>query len=294
LNSTLGSKSLTPSTLKLGTSSSAPSPIEKISSQILITPPITKQTNIKKYGRVVTKEMQGKFQQLWSRYVFSSGVSFNSSENPALIEALKLAAPGVSIPTRKQLANDYLNSEYQLIKEEMKQIIQQQIKRDEDSIGICVTRDGWSNTRQESIVDYMICTPLEDPVFYSAKDTGANSHTSEYLKTDIISEMNSIESDTGADVVGVVSDNASNIKKALKDLQTQYPKKFFFHCFPHGLHLLIGDMLRSNEELQKIKEQAQTLVKFFRNHHCPNALFREKLMKQIRSDPKKTNFLFLV
>jgi hypothetical protein len=43
------------------------------------------------------------FERLWARYVYSSGVSFNSCDNPALVEAMARAAPGFKIKSTEAI-----------------------------------------------------------------------------------------------------------------------------------------------------------------------------------------------
>jgi hypothetical protein len=84
------------------------------------------QSDIRDHMKPVTEKNKATFKRLWARFVYSSGVSFNCNENEALIAALNLAAPGYDLPSRKSLANGLLDSEYNLLKKEMADIIKEQ------------------------------------------------------------------------------------------------------------------------------------------------------------------------
>jgi hypothetical protein len=132
-----------------------------------------KQDDIRNHGRRISPEQKQEFERLWARYVYSSGVSFNSCENPALQEAMRKAAPRFEIPSRWKLSNTLLDSEYAHVKKDMVGVIKQHMSEENpsDSVGICLTTDGWSNVHGESIVNFVACTPFAPPVYICSSRT---------------------------------------------------------------------------------------------------------------------------
>ena len=49
----------------------------------------------------------------------------------------------------------------------------------ETGYGLSLVIDGWTNIRNESILDIIICTPK--PIFYKSIPTGITSHSAEDL-----------------------------------------------------------------------------------------------------------------
>jgi len=49
---------------------------------------------------------------------------------------------------------------------------------------VAITTDGWSNIRNEPIVNFMVCTPT--PLLYKTVATKTNSHTADYMAQEIL------------------------------------------------------------------------------------------------------------
>ena len=129
-------------------------------------------------------------------------ISFNVIENEDFCAFIKKASPSFKIPSRYELSNTILNSEYELIKDEVQNILE---KRE----FVSITTDGWSNIHNTSIVNYMITTPK--PIFYKSVSTNEKRHTSKNIAEGI---KQTIEEVGEKKVVAVIIDNAANMKAA--------------------------------------------------------------------------------
>ncbi|CAB5193535.1 unnamed protein product [Rhizophagus irregularis] len=208
-----------------------------------------------------------------ARAFYASGIPLATIENPFIIQALHKINPEYHPPSQKSLSTTLLEKEYKQVSADMKK----QIK---NSNYICLTSDGWTNIHQQPIINFMITTP--QPIFWKALESKENSHTGEYIaeQFDIVIKEIGISK-----IAAVITDNASNMKKAHSILQKDYPNIIFLGCFAHNINLLIKSVI----ELTLIKEiitPVQEIIKFFKRHHIENACLErlqiEKIGKTIK------------
>lgn len=186
--------------------------------ETISTPPnakrkVNSQTNLDGFTYKFNSQIQFELEQLLARAFFSAGISFNVIENEDFCAFIKKASPSFKIPSRYELSNKILNSEYQLIKNEVQNII-------EKCEFVSITTDGWSNVHNTSIVNYMITTPK--PIFYKSTPTNEERHTGENIAEGI---KQTIEEIGEKKVVAIITDNAANMKAAWAILKQTYPQK---------------------------------------------------------------------
>ena len=75
-------------------------------------------------------------------------------------------------------------------------------------------------------------------------------------------------------VMGIVTDNAANMKKAWKLLKISYPLFNCYGCISHGLNLLFNDFIKI-PTLCVLMSQATDIVKEIKNSHIIGAIFKE-------------------
>ena len=150
-----------------------------------------------------------------ARAFYASGIPLATIENPFFIQALHKINPEYHPPSRKVLSTSLLEKEYKQISSDIK-------KQINDANYICLTSDGWTNIHQESIINFMVTTP--QPIFWKALETQENSHTGEY----IAQEFDIVIKEIGiSKVAAIITDNASNMKKAHSILHKNYPNIIF-------------------------------------------------------------------
>jgi len=150
-----------------------------------------------------------------ARAFYASGIPLATIENPFIIQALHKINPEYQPPSRKSLSTTLLEKEYKQVSAD----INKQIK---NANYICLTSDGWTNIHQQSIINFMITTP--QPIFWKAIETKENSHTGEYIaeQFDIVIKEIGVSK-----IAAIITDNASNMKKAHSILQKDYPNIIF-------------------------------------------------------------------
>lgn len=150
-----------------------------------------------------------------ARAFYASGIPLATIENSFFIQALHKINPEYHLPSRKVLSTNLLEKEYKQVSAD----INQQIK---NANYVCLISDGWTNIHQESIINFMVTTP--QPFFWKALETKENSHTGEY----IAEQFDIVIKEIGmSKVAAVITDNASNMKKAHSILQKNYPNMIF-------------------------------------------------------------------
>ncbi|XP_047035471.1 uncharacterized protein LOC124641447 [Helicoverpa zea] len=139
-----------------------------------------------------------------------------------------------------------------------------------DSIGLAA--DGWSNIRNEPIVNFVVTTPT--PFLYKVLPTGKSSHTAEFMAQETSRVINEIGQQK---VFGLVTDNAANMKAAWKILEAKYPRTnlFTYGCLAHSLQLMFTD-IKTLPTLKTFTANAKACIKAIKNSHKLNSAFIEK------------------
>jgi hypothetical protein len=119
---------------------------------------------------------------------YSAGHPFSTIENPYLVQTLKKARPAWRLPTRRQLAEKYLDCAYSTLKGKVNQSIDQA-----QCVGI--STDGWTNVRRESVMNFMVLTPT--PFFYESIITNEEKHTGVYIAQELSRIINKIGREKG-------------------------------------------------------------------------------------------------
>lgn len=116
--------------------------------------------------------------------------------------------------------------------------------------------DGWSNCRNESIINCIISVP--DPLFVKFIETKENSHDATYLCNQMAEVMESMEP---KNFFAAIGDNAVNMQAALNLLKVKYPHIEPLGCIPHLMHLLCFDILKraSAKKIEESKEEPFTM-----------------------------------
>jgi Protein of unknown function (DUF 659)/hAT family C-terminal dimerisation region len=198
-----------------------------------------------------------------ARAVYATGTPLSFTENPYWIAAFKKIRPSLKLPSRHQLSNTLLQKEFHKVEDNVKLKIAAA-----DTLGIQC--DGWSNLRNESIVNVLITTP--EPVVFKSIDTKAERHTGQYM-ADLMGEV--MEANGVSRFLGAVTDNARNMKSAWEILSKKYPDSpaAFYGCAAHILNLLIGDIMKTTS-LFKIQTTCKKIVKDIKGSHKLGSLFK--------------------
>ncbi|KAJ8926785.1 hypothetical protein NQ314_020814 [Rhamnusium bicolor] len=156
---------------------------------------------------------------LFARAIYASCTPFSIVENNEWQTFFKKLRPSFVLPTRYLLANRLLNDEYDRVQVQVEEKLRQ-------SENLSLQCDGWSNLRNESVINFIITTP--DPLFVKTVLTKTERHTGDYLES-IITDV--LEAYGPEKFMAIVTDNASNMKKRYKTVHSKISALNFVRLF---------------------------------------------------------------
>ena len=194
------------------------------------------------------------------RAIYASVLPFSMVENPYWKSFFDASRPAFVAPSRYKISELLRDFEYDKIKVEIVTTIAAV-----DSVGLIC--DGWSSICNEPIINFIVSQPK--PIFWKSFHTHlqtVQSHTGEYIATEILKVTENLESECGKMVFEVVTDNASNMKKAWQFMEEKYPTIICCGCAAHGLNLIFCNMLKL-ENCKNMIKRAKGVIKEFRHKH---------------------------
>lgn len=209
--------------------------------------------------------LQEKANEALARAIFISGAPLNVVEHPLWKEFFETLRPSFVPPTRRVLSSSMLDAEYERTKTQLKATIQ-------NTKFLNLQCDGWTNIRNESIMNFIITIP--EPVFVDFLPTGSNKHTGEFIAQEIIKILDQFGPEKFFVIVG---DNAKNMSAAFKIVRSTegYKHIVSIGCIVHLMHLICKDIIDCNK-VHKCVVNANVIVKSIKRSHRLTAIFIEK------------------
>jgi hypothetical protein len=127
-----------------------------------------------------------------ARFFYSNGIAFNVASSPYFEQFVKAVAafgPGYKPPKHDALRNTLLDREKARIEKELQPILETL-----ETQGCTLTSDGWSNTQNRPLLNYLLVT-TKGNIFLEAVDTSGERKSGEYIAADLskqIQEVNTI------------------------------------------------------------------------------------------------------
>ena len=215
-------------------------------------------------------------------HYYATRNSFQCIDNFHLKNAIKLLQPDDSLPpNRKQLFSTLLDKCHQEVLTRVKMCMK--------GSTCCLTTDGWSNVKNDPMVNYMVVS-LECSFFLESVMTSQQQHNHKYISEDIAYIIQKYES---TEFSGAVTDNTSTNKKAWTLLHHMFPSCYFQGCSSHGIHLFVKDIFAATKTkktgnlkatypigypFQKMLEfivSCKDIAKLFHNCHVVKAQLQE-------------------
>lgn len=197
-----------------------------------------------------------------AKAIFASGAPFSIVEHPLWKSFFNTLRPAYTLPSRKSVSTTYLDHQYTLLKHELESDLQ-------NSDNLNLQCDGWSNIRNEGIINFIITKP--EPIFLDFINTSTHRHTAEYLANKL-SEV--IEKYGPEKFFCVIGDNAVNMQKSFKYVQEKYDHIIPLGCLAHTFHLLCRDVLKC-DSIQEFMNTVIAIAKKIKSVHVLNALYIE-------------------
>lgn len=112
---------------------------------------------------------------------------------------------------------------------------------------------------------------------------GAESHTGEYLAEEIIKVIKEVGP---RKVAAVCTDNAANMQKAWKIINSKYEHIQCYGCAAHTLNLIFSDVGKL-KTAQKVMQECTSITKAIKRSHKLSALLRKDSVVSLKL-PAKT------
>ncbi|XP_066979617.1 zinc finger BED domain-containing protein 4-like isoform X2 [Macrobrachium rosenbergii] len=215
--------------------------------------------------RIQAIEEDSSKKQAWTllaKAIFSSCSPLRLVENKHWQNFFAVLRPSFKIPSRDQLSNTLLENIYQECLSNAKEAVA-------SSQSVAVLLDGWTNIRNEGIINIMVTVPT--PIFWKSISAGAESHTGEYF-SQIIKSV--VEEVGPMKVWGVCTDNAANMKKAWVVIREEFPHIQTYGCLAHTLHLMFTDIMKA-KSIESVQKECTNLVKHIKSSQKLLAIFRK-------------------
>ena len=215
------------------------------------------------YFDTMSESQQVKVDKYLARAIYASGCPLHLTTNMYWKRLSQVIRPAYTVPSRYMLSNNLLDSEYYRVQEKVKETT-------DNSDCLCIISDGWSNIRNEGLINFLLTTPL--PVFLKSVDTNTNKYTGAYIGD----QIKSVIKESGpTKVFAIITDNARNMKAAWEVVRTTYPHIVTIGCTAHGLNLLLGDICELIT-LDNLMKKSKKLIKTIKHKHILNAMFIKK------------------
>ncbi|XP_022177733.1 zinc finger BED domain-containing protein 6-like [Myzus persicae] len=187
---------------------------------------------------------------------------------------VNLLNPNYSLPTRQAISKTLIPLEYQKCVFRVEELIEKEVDN------VCLTTDCWTSRCNESYIAVTAHFVNKEFILKSVL-IECTEITERHTSVNLSNEIKAIITKWKLDgkFVLVVSDNASNIKNAINNLQIRH-----LGCFAHTINLVVEEGLKCESDLiNKVK----TIVTHFRKSTIANKILEKNQINSGIKDPKK-------
>lgn len=171
-------------------------------------------------------------------------------EDKEFQKLLQMLNPGYKLPSRKTVSESLIPQQYNIIREKLlTQISQEKM--------ICLTTDCWTSINNQSFMATTAHFFIDDLQLQSiciGCDEFDDRHTSQNLSTRLLKQIE--EWSIGGKIVAIVSDNAPNITRAIRDCN--------YHgigCFAHSVNLVVQN---ATKNISTVLSKVKNIVEYFK------------------------------
>ncbi|XP_058009419.1 uncharacterized protein LOC131183187 [Hevea brasiliensis] len=168
--------------------------------------------------------------------MYDAAIPFNAINYPSfqdMVESIGQFGIGMKAPSFHEVRVPLLNEEVAEVKNSLKSYEEEWAK-----YGCSIMADGWTDKKQRTLINFLVNYP-KGTVFMESVDVSEYSKTSDKMY-DLLNRF--VERVGEANVVQVVTDNASNCVLIGKLLETKCPYLYWTPCAAHCLDLMLEDI----------------------------------------------------
>ncbi|XP_070008994.1 uncharacterized protein [Nicotiana sylvestris] len=219
----------------------------------------------------------------FARWVYDAGLPFNCVNYDTFgdfIEAVGQYGPGMKPPTYHEIRGPYLNKEV----EETNKIVEEH-KVVWNKYGCSIMMDKWTARTGKMIINVLVNSP-RGSLFLESID--ASDSSTDHIKMFTLFQ-NTIEKIGPSKVVQVVTDNASENKKAGGMIEGAYKNVYWTPCAAHCINLMFGDIFRE-KPFSTVFGQGVRLHSYISQRPLLLNMMRRFTMQKNLVKPGKTRF----
>ena len=203
-----------------------------------------------------------------ARWWYDADIPFNAARSPyyePMFEAIHAAGKGFKGPTMQELRGVRLQKEISSINEYL-----QDFKESWARTGCTIMSDGWTDQRNRTIINFLVFCPQGTMFLKSvdASDKVKDGHLLFQLLDEVIQDVGV------ANVVQIITDNASNYVLAGRLLEEKHKTIFWTPCAAHCIDLMLEDIGKL-DWVRNTVDNAKSITKFIYNHTLVLSLMRK-------------------
>ncbi|XP_050290078.1 uncharacterized protein LOC126728268 [Quercus robur] len=220
---------------------------------------------------LATKAMIDNAKMNVARWWYRSNVPFYASQSPyyqPMIDSIAAIGPGFKGPSFYELRGPLLKNVVHEVNDFLLDI-----KNDWKVYGCSLMSDGWTNQKQQPIMNFLVYCP-RGAMFLKSIDTSGLTKDAETL----FNIFDSVVQEIGVEyIVQLITDNASAYKKAGKKLQQKYGTLFWSPCAAHCIDLMLENIANPRwfPLIDEAIKKAKKITKFIYNHGVVLDLMRQ-------------------
>ena len=201
------------------------------------------------------------------RWWYDVDIPFNASRSPyyePMFDAIHAAGKGFKGPTMHELRGYHLQREIESINEYLKEF-----KDSWARTGCTIMSYGWTDQRNHTIINFLVFCP-RGTMFLKSVDASDKVKDGQLL----FQLLDQVVEEVGvANVVQVITDNASNYVLVGKLLEEKHKTIFWTPCVAHCIDLMLEDIGKI-DWVKNTVDHAKSITKFIYNHSWILSLMR--------------------
>jgi hypothetical protein len=218
-----------------------------------------------------------------ARWWYHVDIPFNVARSPyyqPMWDAIIACGRGFKGPSMHDLRGSLLHKEVASIEEYLTDF-----KVSWAKTGCTIMSDGWSDGRNRTIINFLVSCPQGTMFLRSvdASDRVKDANLLFELLDEVVMEVGV------ANVVQVITDNASNYVLAGKMLEEKHKTIFWTPCVAHCIDLMLED-IGKQEWIKNTIEHAKSITKYIYNHSWVLSLMRKNTENRELLRPAITRF----
>ncbi|CAI6376400.1 unnamed protein product [Macrosiphum euphorbiae] len=214
---------------------------------------LSSQTSMSSYiiaSKPISISKSKAIDQQITRFIVKHFHPFSLVEQVEFRKLIKMLVPNYTVPTRKTVANSLLMQLYESV--------YQKVKLDVQNVSaVSITTDAWTSTNNQSFMSVTVHFINSDTQLCS-RLLGCFSFTERHTSDELSKFLLSVVNDWGLEnmVAAAVTDNAANIKSAIKNNGWRH-----ISCFAHVLNIAVQKGL---ESVHPIIAKVKSIVEYFK------------------------------